>query len=175
MKTKKLGMCLFAVVVSASALVAGRSWMGSLATADPAVFRSVSPTLIFNRKLVSTSFSLNNDIIVVGPGKQAVDSPLTFTCPKGGCTVTADVHVQMGENTKAQNLFAVCADLDGGDMAPGCPNIASIPTDETFIGATFAFANSNVAPGTHTLQGFVYTTFGASRAYYSITYRLYTP
>lgn len=132
--------------------------------------------LIFNRKLASTTISLGDDVVDVGAGPVAIDSPLTFTCPKGGCTVTADIHVQMGFNTKTGNALALCAELDGNFMEPdGCPNVLTLPTDNSFVGGSWAFAQSGVAAGTHTLQGFVYTTSGATRAGYHITYQLFTP
>ena len=137
--------------------------------------RPSRPDLIFNRKLVSTSVSLGNDVVVIGSGKVAIDSPLSFVCPRGGCTITAEMHLQMGENTTANNLMGLCADLDGSDMPPGCPNVVILPTDNLFVGGSFGFAQSGITAGTHTVQGFVYTTFGATRAFYDITYRLYTP
>jgi hypothetical protein len=171
----KLGVILVTLTVCAGAFAAPQPDPVRSADAIPNKAKPPSTDLIFNRKLASTSISLSSDVLPISSGLVAIDSPLTFNCPKGGCTLTADVHVQMGENTKAGNLLGVCAELDGSIMPPGCPNIATIPTDETFVGGSFAFAQSGVTAGTHTIQGFVDTTDGATRAYYNITYRLYTP
>lgn len=171
----KLGIILVMFTICVSILAASQADSTKPADATSRKAKPAAPDLIFNRKLASTSISWGNDVIVIGSGKMAIDSPLTFNCPRGGCTLTADVHVQVGENTKTSNLLGICTDLDGSSMPPGCPNVLTIPTDESFVGGSFAFAQSGVTAGSHTIQGFVYTTFGATRAYYNITYRLYTP
>lgn len=139
--------------------------------------KSPPPTLIFNRKLVSTTLSMGNTSTTVIAGQVAIDSPLTFVCPAGGCTVTVTLEVQAGDNTTAGNEWGVCAELDNEDMPPtrGCPFLGTLPTDATYQGVSFTFAQSGVTAGKHTLQGFVYTFFGGSFDNYTITYRLYTP
>ena len=170
-----LGAVLIALMISASAFAAPPQDLTNSPNAAGDTARFL-PTLIFNRKLASTSVSLGEDVQDYGPGKVAVDSPLTFVCPKGGCTVTAEMHVQMGFNTTTGNRLALCVDLDGSEMPPiGCPNVLDLPTNGDFMVGSFAFAQSGVTAGTHTLQGFVDTTDGATRANYIITYRLYTP
>ena len=172
----KLGVVLTMLMISAGAFAAPPPDSKPLPTADASTPQFLPQTLIFNRKLASTSVSLGEDVQDYGPGKVAVDSPLTFVCPKGGCTVTAEMQVQMGFNTTSGNRLALCAELDGGDMPPiGCPNVLDLPTNGDFVVGTFSFAQSAVTAGTHTLQGFVDTTDGATRANYIITYRLYTP
>jgi hypothetical protein len=171
----KLGVILLMLAICGGALAAPPPDSTRSADANPNKAKDSAPDLIFNRKLSSTSVSLGNDVVVLSAGKSAIDSPLSFVCPHGGCTITAEVHVQLGENTKAQNLLGLCADLDGANLPPGCPNVASAPTDETFVGASWVFAQSGVTAGSHTIQGFVYTSYGVTRAFYVITYRLYTP
>ncbi len=171
-----LGLMAAMLVLCASAIAAPPADSTNSPNAMPKKTKSSPQDLIFNRKLSSTSVSLSSDVVDVGSGKVAVDSPLTFTCPKGGCTITAEMHVQMGFNTQTGNLFALCAELDGSDMPPvGCPVVTALPTDNSFVAGSFSFAQSGVTAGTHTLQGFLSTTFGATRANYIITYRLYTP
>jgi hypothetical protein len=171
--SKKVAVLLVTLAVCAFA-VSGPD-LNKAVDSSPHRAKTAPPDLIFNRKLASTSISQNDDIIVVGPGLTAIDSPLNFTCPKGGCTVTADINLQVGENTTADNLVAVCAELDGTIMLPGCPNIIVMPTNNLFVGGSFGSAQSGVTAGPHTLQSFVGTTFGVSRSFYYITYRLYTP
>lgn len=133
-------------------------------------------TLIFNRKLTSTSMVVGNDFKDIGAGKVAIDSPVKFTCPAGGCTVAAEIHVQFGLNTTSGNIVGLCADLDGSDMPPqGCPVAGTVPADNSFAAFSFEFAQSAVTAGQHTLQSFAFTQSGARRSRYLITYRLYTP
>jgi len=177
MRTRgNLAVMVATLVLCAIATAAPPTDSTNSPTAMPKKAKASPQDLIFNRKLSSTSISLSEDVVDVGSGKVAIDSPLTFVCPKGGCTITAEMHVQMGFNTKTGNLFALCAELDGSDMPPvGCPVVISLPTDDSFVAQSFAFAQSGVTAGTHTVQGFLSTTFGATRANYIITYRLYTP
>lgn len=172
----KLAVFLMMFILGATALAAPPADANNSPNATPKKGAPSPQDLIFNRKLASTSVSFSEDVVDVGSGKVAVDSPLTFVCPKGGCTLTAEMHVQVGFNTKAANVFALCADLDGSDMHPvGCPSVINLPTDNSFVMGSMSFAQSGVTAGTHTLQGFMYTTSGATRANYMITYRLYTP
>jgi hypothetical protein len=171
----KLGIAASALTIFALGLVAGTVHSNkSLTTA--ADEKALPQTLIFNRKLTSTTVVVGNDFKDIGSGKVAIDSPLAFTCPSGGCTVTAEVHVQLGLNTISSNVAGLCSDLDGFDMPPqGCPSVVTIPTDDSFVAPAFDFAQSGVTAGNHTLQTFVFTDDGARRSRYVITYRLYTP
>ncbi len=172
----KIGIFLMMLTICASAFAGPEQHSIRATNASASKAKPPSPTLIFNRKLASTSISLGEDVVDLNSGKQAIDSPLNFVCPNGGCTITAEIHVQMGFNTSSGNPLALCADLDGSDMPPiGCPNVLTLPTDNSFVSGSFAFAQSGVKAGNHAIQSFVVTTFGATRANYEITYRLYTP
>lgn len=173
--SRKLGVRLVALAICASAFAASGPDSHKAVDSSPNRAKTAPPELIFNRKLASTSISQNNDIVVISSGLVAIDSPLNFNCPNGGCTITAEMNLQVGENTTANNLVALCAELDGSVMPPGCPNIIIMPTNNLFVGGSFAFAQSGVTAGHHTIQGLVYSSFGVSRSYYNITYRLYTP
>ncbi len=133
-------------------------------------------TQIFNRRLTSTTINVGNDYKDIGSGLVSIDSPLAFICPSGGCTITAEIHVQLGLNTIAGNSVGLCAYLDGVAMPPqGCPIAGTIPTDDSFVAYSFEFAKSGITAGKHTVQSFVSTNDGARRSRYLITYRLYTP
>ena len=171
----KLAIVASALTIFAAGLTAGTiHWNKALNTA---VDEKASPqTQIFNRKLSSTTINVGTNFQDIGSGVVAIDSPLTFTCPPGGCTVAAEVHVQLGLNTISGNGAGLCSALDGSNMPPqGCPSVGTIPADESFAAYSYEFAQSGVTAGKHTLQSFVFTDDGARRATYVINYRLYTP
>ena len=170
----------FGVIAMLSAICAGGLGAApadsSKSLAVPSNKKTSPPTQIFNRKLSSTTMVVGNDYQDIGAGDVAIDSPLTFTCPSGGCTVAAEIHVQLGLNTISGNTVGLCSNLDGSNMPPqGCPVAGTIPTDDSFVAYSFEFAQNGVTAGQHTLQSFVYTSDGARRSRYLITYRLYTP
>lgn len=133
-------------------------------------------TQIFNRKLTSTTINVGNDYQDIGSGLVAIDSALPFVCPSGGCTITAEIHVQLGLNTFGGNGAGLCTYLDGVAMPPqGCPSVGTVPADDSFAAYSFEFAQSAITAGKHTVQSFVFTDDGARRSRYLITYRLYTP
>lgn len=172
----KLGVILFMSATCLSAVAAAPADSAKPAQAGPSKAKPSAPVVIFNRKLSSTSISLGTDVVDLSSGRQAIDSPLNFTCPSGGCTITAEIHVQVGFNTTAGNPLSLCAELDGAFMPPGgCPNVLTLPTDDSFVAESFTFAQSGVTAGHHTVQGFLSTTDGITLANYTITYRLYTP
>jgi hypothetical protein len=174
MKTSRKVLVLLVTLAICAFAVSGPD-LNKAVDSSPNRAKTAPPDLIFNRKLASTSISQSNDIVVVPGGLVAIDSPLNFNCPNGGCTITAEINLQVGENTTSNNLVGLCAELDGSIMPPGCPNIIIMPTNNLFVGGSFAFAQSGVTAGHHTLQSFLFSTFGLSRSYYNITYRLYTP
>lgn len=174
MKTSRKVLVLLVTLAICAFAVSGPD-LHKAVDSSPNRAKTAPPDLIFNRKLASTSISQSNDIVVIPSGLVAIDSPLNFNCPNGGCTITAEINLQVGENTTSNNLVGLCAELDGIIMPPGCPNIIIMPTNNLFVGGSFAFAQSGVTAGHHTLQSFVDSTFGLSRSYYNITYRLYTP
>ncbi|MFZ0801410.1 MAG: hypothetical protein WBQ09_08675 [Terriglobales bacterium] len=182
MKTSvRLGISLLIMALMASAFITRATV--SAKTSHPASALglgrgpSAPPTLVFNRKLLSTSFSMSGSPFSVSSGAQAIDSPLKFSCPTGGCTATADLEVLAGDSTVNPNEWGVCAQVDGSYMPPtkGCYYLGTLPADGTWTAASFTFVQSGITAGTHTIEGFVYTQQGAAVASYTITYRLYTP
>lgn len=179
-KYMKFAVCLLTVVMAAGAFTCMAAENPKTAKAGPAVGnepQGLAPTVIFNRKLVSTSQSWDCcSTVAVGPGFVALDNPISFTCPSGGtCTVSAEQNVQVSGSTSA-NRYAVCTEVDGNIIQePSCPYLGTVPSDGSFIAGSFVQNMSQVSSGNHTLQTFVYTDNGGNRAIFNITYRLYRP
>jgi len=84
----------------------------------------------------------------------------------------AHQNVQV-RGTAVDNNWAICTQIDGVDMSePYCPFLGQVPT--THYGAgSFTQSQTGLALGTHTLQTFIYTEYGADLGIYEITYRSY--
>lgn len=177
-KHLKSGIVLTAVLVVGGAfatLSAREPVKGSSSPVSGVPSNAPPPSLIFNRKLASTTQSYGDPGTVVGSSFVAIDSPLKFTCPNGGCTVSAEENVQVS-GTVAGNRWAICATVDGNFMAqPNCPFQGYVTSDGSYVSGSFVQNMSAVTAGPHTLQTFLYTDDGATLANYNITYRLYTP
>jgi hypothetical protein len=138
-------------------------------TATPAPEGFVGPHV-----LNGTYFTFGNNVVPVGAGFQALDIPTTVTCANSnGCAIGIEQQVQMGENTTATNRWAICSQVDGLFLStPYCPYVGYLPTDGSFMAASFA-QQTSVATGSHTVQTYVYTDYGASESIYTIIYRVY--
>jgi hypothetical protein len=181
-KKLKLGAFLSTILVIAGAFavlaaapsrsVQGRSLEGSPTSGFT---KTMPQTLIFNRKLQSTTQSYSNNATSVGAGFVVIDSPLTFKCPAGGCTVSAEQNVQVAGSV-ADNRWAICTTLDGTYMSqPNCPYLGYVTSDGSYEAGSFVQNASGVTAGTHTLQTQLYTDDGGTLSIYNIVYRLYTP
>jgi hypothetical protein len=170
----KLGLGLLLLTICTGAFAAEGAKKLPNTKGNKAV--SLPPTLVFNRKLVSTSFVLGEADVTIPVGTlTAVDSPLKFTCPTGGCTVTASLNLQLSGGGSG-NAWGMCPELDGNVMPPGsCPFIGDLPADGDYMAGSFRFAQSGLKAGNHTLQSFVAIAEGGFLATYEITYSLYTP
>jgi len=119
--------------------------------------------------------SQNSDLVAVGPGFVAVDSPITINCPVASCTFEVDQNLQ-ASTAVANNRWAICTQLDGSFMAePLCPFLGKLPSDGSYQAGTFVQTATHVATGVHTVQTFIYTDFGGNRSIYAMVYRVYTP
>jgi hypothetical protein len=174
----KVGIALAMLIICGSAFAADASKSPNTNHTQKS---APPPTTIFNRKLQSTTIVQGEaDVTLSAETYTAIDSPLKFTCPSGGCTVSVEVSTQIGGSTETSNLFALCGLLDGTFMPPpgnneGCPYVGETPVDGGYLGETFTFTQNGVKAGNHTLQSEIYSLEGAFLANYSITYRLYTP
>ncbi|HTZ96971.1 MAG TPA: hypothetical protein VMB18_11270 [Terriglobales bacterium] len=178
----RLGVFLSTILVIAGAFAAlsaapSRSAQAKTVSGSPLgnVSRALPQDLIFNRKLQSTSQSYSNSLTSVGSGFVPIDSPLTFKCPAGGCTVSAEQNVQVS-GTVAGNKWAICTFVDGNEMQqPLCPYLGYVSSDGSYVAGSFVQNMSSVPAGNHTLQTQLYTDDGANLSIYNIVYRLYTP
>lgn len=176
-RTVTLGVLTLALFLVAGALIAAPAHSARSQQTSPAGQHGAPPpTLIFNRKLVSTTQSWSCcGTTTLGSGFVAIDSPLNFRCPTGGCTVSAQQNVQIETSTDS-NAWAICTYVDGSEMTqPECPYLGYIPNDGFFHAGNFTQNQSGLAAGAHTLQTYVYSDNGATLGIYNITYQLYTP
>jgi len=136
-----------------------------------------SQSQAFNRSLKSTTMNYDEPLVTVSADTFTnIDSPLSFTCPHGGCTLTADIHAQVGEGGPSFNEWAICALLDGNIMPPNaCPYVGELATDGSFSASSFEFVQTGVTAGHHSIQSQIFMNEGGLLATYEITYRLYTP
>jgi len=172
-------VCMLCGVSIASAANSGKST--KTPTVGGSEQRVGSPNvLVFNRALESTSVVYDEPLTTLTASTfSPVDPLLNFTCPFTTCTVTAEMHVQLGGNSTEGNAAALCAQVDGNYMAPppggGCPYTSLLRTDTGYSENSFTFVQSGVKKGKHTMQGIVFTIDGATLANYTIVYRLYKP
>jgi|SRR6516164_3752302 hypothetical protein len=106
----------------------------------------------------------------------AVDAPQTITCPgtSGTCTIQADHWVELS-GTTANNTVWVCLAVDGV-FDSNCGFIDDkIRPDGSWQQVTSSHATSAVPYGTHTVQTFIDSYYGAEGAYFNINYRVYKP
>jgi hypothetical protein len=176
--TAKFGVVWAMLIICASAFAAPDGPANTASNATSKKPASSKPTLIFNRKLLSTSVQEDEPLVSITASTfTPIDPALKFTCPHGGCTLTADLHVQVGEGSDTFNEWALCATIDGVYMQPtgACPYVGEVPTDGSFEARSFEFIQSGVTAGSHSIQSVIFVTDGALLATYDITYRLYTP
>lgn len=175
-KSVKLGILVVTICLIAGSFLALSAASGkSLKASSLNLPSGERPTLIFNRSLKSTSFSLVDCCQTANPGFTNIDPVVNFKCPgPGNCTVTAEINAQAGGNTISQNRWAVVGLLDGAYMGPG-PYAGELLTDGFYSVTSWTDAVGGVTPGNHTLQSQIYTDDGATLANAHITYRLYKP
>lgn len=176
MKTTATLAAAMVCLLCAMVLIA---WAGDAAKSAKSQSASGLPptqTTLTNLQLKSTTFEYDNPgLLLLGNETANIDNLLNFTCPATTCTVTAELHVQLGQNVHAANVSKLCVGMDTGFISPICPLTGEIPSDASDFIASFAFAQSKVTKGKHTIQSQVYTAKEAALENYAITYRLYTP
>jgi hypothetical protein len=165
------GAGIVSAQTSKSAAGAGSPMMSSGKVAE-----QPSAPVVTGRKLKTTAISQDGGTVTVGSGFQPIDGVTTLVCPgtSGNCTIEADQHVQVSGST-ANNAWAICTQVDGAFMnQPVCPYQGYVPNGSYGTGS-FAQFKTSVPFGNHTVQTFLYTSYGATRNIYSITYRVYKP
>ena len=126
--------------------------------------------------LSATYFSWGNIQREVGAGYQAIDAPTKVSCQSAsGCTIGVEQQVQVGLVKTSNNGWAICTQVDGNYIdTPGCAWQGYIPPNGFYIVGSFA-QQTSVAFGSHTVQTFIYTTYGAQEDTFNIIYRVYQP
>jgi len=127
------------------------------------------------RVLKSTTIVSDNAFTAVAGGFQPIHGPITMTCPgTGTCTLEAAQNVQV--QGAGGGAWAICTQVDGFFVSePSCPFLGSVPTDGSFGAGSFAQSASNLGPGNHTVQSFIFTSGAANLSIYNIVYRIYKP
>jgi hypothetical protein len=130
-----------------------------------------APATIPSHTLITSYFDYG-DSGASGSGYQAVDGAFNTNCTSvAGCTVELDSWVDVGSSSGAE--LGICLFVDGV-QAPDCPYIAFLPSNGDFVTSS-AGQTVAVGPGTHTLQTLIFTTSGATIAFYHNNYHLYRP
>jgi hypothetical protein len=143
---------------------------------SPLTGRSEGPKISTAKaKLQKSWSSYDSGSVTVGAGFQPIDAVQSFTCPgTTTCSFTAEQNVQVIGST-ASNRWAICTQIDGSFLdKPLCPFQGLVPTSNYEAGS-FAQSQTGLTPGTHTVQTFLYTDFGATRGIFEIIYRYYRP
>jgi hypothetical protein len=184
MKTKRTAVFVAVVfAVAAAGTGAGLAVSANLRTNSPTIGaannEAVPAAVTTQRKLKRNFISQDSGSLTVAAGFQPIDALTTVNCPStsttSACTIEAEQHVQVNGST-AGNNWAICTQVDGQYMAaPACPFLGAIPSDGSYTTGTFAQSKTGVSVGNHTVRTFLYTTNGATRDIYEITYRLYVP
>jgi hypothetical protein len=132
---------------------------------------------------VATNHVLKGTYLTYGPGPivaaetlTAIGPALTVSCPgTKTCTIEADVLAQVGNSAGSANYVYLCATLDGVGAAYGCQQGSGMTVINTYVNLPTSFFFSGVAAGTHSVQMMIYAVNAFEVAYYSSTYRVYTP
>ena len=139
--------------------------------------KAAPATVVKGRKLKSTAISQGFSDAYIPAGLVALDAPTTLNCPgTTTCTFEADQNVTLAGPT-ANNKWLICTQVDGSSMTePDCLTPLGKVSSNAFYGSgSFAQSQSGISPGSHTVQTFVYTDFGAFLGTHAIVYHVYTP
>jgi hypothetical protein len=133
-----------------------------------------APVALAAHTLLTSYINQGDLAAAVSSGFQPVDTPVTINCTSAaGCTIGAEHWLQVGGQSTAGNLWAICTEVDGGIQFL-CPYQGYIATDGTYVTGSFNLAVA-VSPGTHTVQEIVFTAAGATVGDYHNTYVVYRP
>jgi hypothetical protein len=138
-------------------------------------------SVLSSRTLQKSYFSYGNSAATVPlvAGLQAVDSPVTVTCPTSTtsttCTIEGEMRVQLGMSTFSGNFYSICLKVDGTIVeGGGCPSMGVIPQGAWTV-TSFAEIKK-VSAGTHKVQTMASTLYGGAQSgFYTNTYRIYKP
>jgi hypothetical protein len=103
-----------------------------------------------------------------------IDAKSTISCPTGPCAIFAHMLVENGNVAVAGNDSVLVLYVDGSP-ADSSYLVGVTPADGSFINVTQDTQRNNLAKGTHTIQMFYWSAFGAFIAHYAASYTLYQP
>lgn len=79
------------------------------------------------------------------------------------------------EWTKKTNENDRCLEVDGVGSSGCLYTSGETPIDAGFVQSSSSQSIRGLAPGTHTVQTFISSYYGAQPGYYNSTYRVYKP
>jgi hypothetical protein len=112
--------------------------------------------------------------IRLSPGFTTIDTFTGFCSRSSGCTFGFESMVQAGNQTRANNRWAICGVVDGTFVNPECPFQGTLPTNRLYQTKNYR-GNWQVGPGHHTLSTVVYVDFTATLGEWEADYRVYGP
>jgi hypothetical protein len=115
---------------------------------------------------------LSSGISETGGDFQAVDTPVTFKCLLP-CTLEIEQSIQVNDGDSTVNWWSGVVQVDGSYL-PYSPYIGETPSDGSYVVGTVN-QSTWLAPGTHTVQSFVYSLDGLTVEDYHMNYRVYVP
>lgn len=155
---------------STAALADPTGPLPSQAVAAAAVPMATTGTL----KLVNAVFNYAPSAsVALVAGFNNIDTATSIKCANAaGCTIVSNATAQV--NPPAGVLWAVCTQLDGVYMNPGCPYQGHLPDAGTYVTGSAQFSGT-VAKGTHLLQTQVYVSSPSVLGSYHVQYSVYKP
>jgi hypothetical protein len=112
--------------------------------------------------------------ITLSPGFTTIDSFRGFCGNSNGCTFGFEPMVEVGNQTRANNRWAICGVVDGSFVNPQCPFQDTLLTNKRYQSRTYR-GNFQVGFGPHTLSLVVYVDFPATLGEWEADYRVYAP
>jgi hypothetical protein len=125
--------------------------------------------------LIKTYFHTNNfGASVPSSVYTPIDSKTTVSCPKGPCTIFAHMLAENGLGSGVDNYSTLLLYVDGVP-ADDSWLVGVAPSDGGWINVTQDTQINNLATGSHTVQMFYKSEFGATVNHYAVSYALYEP
>jgi hypothetical protein len=158
------------------------STLGRIASSPPTFNVELSPeplALATNHTLQRNYYNNGNyGAAVPADVFTPIDTQLTVQCPgtSGTCTFQADMWIESGYGTHAENIHAICLYVDGNPASTDCSYASGqTPSDGSFTKTSTSQSVSGIAPGNHTVQTYFNPTYGVTVARFASNYRVYKP
>lgn len=145
-------------------------------TESARVPQAVPSVVAAGHLLVNTYVHSGTAVTTIPSGMYTtLDKTFTINCPKGPCTLNAQMAAQTYNNTITENLVAVSMNVDGKVPNQCGFYSGSAPTDGSASILSNACHVSNLATGHHTVAMQVYVIDGGYITYWQAVYTLYEP